>query len=126
MEHHRFVGAPTGQPMTADREGACVRIPLDSPPSPRWSHIFSSHLAGELVGMPGVARLSLDHAVQGAEVVLEGIQIEEGQRFGPALQASVEAANRACDRPAPGDDSSRNMDQATADGVARAVATDLG
>lgn len=109
--------------MTEGRAGARIRIALDSPPTPRWSNAFASHLATELVGSPGVARLRLDHAVQGADVVLEGI--EQGCALGPALRASMDAANHACDRPGPEDGGARNMDQATADGVAHAVAEDL-
>jgi hypothetical protein len=123
MEHHRFAGTPQGEPMTAGATGARIRIALDSPPSPRWSRAFSAHLATELVGSPGVASLRLDHAIQGADVVLDGI--EEVGDLGPALRSSIDAANHACDRPPPGDGASRNMDQATADGVARAVAEGL-
>jgi hypothetical protein len=123
MEQHHLAGDPHGEPMTAGRAGARIRIALDSPPSPRWSHAFAAHLATELVGSPGVANLRLDHAVQGSHIVLEGI--EEGRAIGPALRASIDAANHACDRPAPGEDGPPNMDQATADGVAHAVAEEL-
>jgi len=123
MEQHRFAGEPHGEPMTEGQAGARIRIALDTPPSPRWSHTFASHLATELVGSPGVARLRLDHVVQGSHVVLEGI--EEGRALGPALRASLDAANRACDRPAPGEGDPPNMDQATADDVAHAVAENL-
>jgi hypothetical protein len=126
MEEHRFIAAPRGEPMSDARAGARVRIALDSPPGPRWSDAFASHLTRELMGMPGVARLSLDHAVQGDDVVLEGVELEEGQRIGPALKASLEAANRACARPAPDEERPRNMDQATADRVAEAIAAELG
>ena len=123
MELHRFAGDPQGEPLAAGAAGARIRIALDSPPSPRWSRAFAAHLATELVGSPGVSRLRLDHAVQGADVVLEGI--EEVRDLGPALRSSIDAANHVCDRPAPEDGRSRNMDQATADGVARAIADDL-
>ncbi|MEZ0291768.1 MAG: hypothetical protein ACAH82_04475 [Solirubrobacteraceae bacterium] len=123
MELHRFAGDPQGEPLAAGAAGARIRIALDSPPSPRWSRAFAAHLATELVGSPGVSRLRLDHAVQGADVVLEGI--EEVCDLGPALRSSIDAANHVCDRPAPEHGRSRNMDQATADGVARAIADDL-
>jgi hypothetical protein len=123
MEHHEFAGEPKGEPMTEGTAGARIRIALDSPPSPRWSDAFAAHLTTELVGSRGVSHVRLDHAVQGAHVVLEGI--EEDCELGPALRASVDAANLVCERPGPDDDGPRNMDQATADGVAQAVATDL-
>ena len=60
MEQHRIAGDPQGEPLTAGAAGARIRIALDSPPSPRWSRAFASHLATELVGSPGVSRLRLD------------------------------------------------------------------
>ena len=123
MEHHAFAGDPQGEPMTEGRAGARIRIALDSPPTPRWSRAFAAHLATELVGSPGVARLRLDEAVQGADVVLEGI--EESCALGPALRASMAAANDACDHPGPDAGRALNMDQARADDVANAVAEDL-
>jgi hypothetical protein len=119
-EHHDLTGSATGAPLPSGRTGASVRLPLDSPPSPRWSEAFSARLMRELVGCPAVAHLRLDHVVQGADIVLDGVEDTQATALGAALRAAVEGANGACDRDeAP---ESQNMDPALAETVARRVA----
>src|SRR5918993_2610310 len=107
-EHHDITGAICASPLPAGETGASVRVQLDSPPSPRWSEAFSARLMRELVGCPSVAHLRLDHAVQGADIVLDGVEPAHADRLGAAVGVAVGAANGACDQDADGPDS-RNM-----------------
>jgi len=119
-EHHRIAGPARGETLPADRAGACIRLPLDSAPTPRWSSALTAHLAAGLTGQPAVGHLRLNRVVQGADLVLEGVEPAAVECMGPALQAAVAAANCACDddgeTPGP-----RNMAQEEADRLARAV-----
>ena len=99
-EHHDITGPVTGVPLPGGGR-ASVRVPLDSPPSPRWSQAFSARLSRELLGGPSVAHLSLDRAVQGADIVLDGVENRQAERLGDALRVAVDAANRTADTPAP-------------------------
>lgn len=121
-EHHEMTGRVTGTPLTAGRHGASVRITLDSPPSPRWSRALAARLTTELVGCPSVAHLRLDGVVQGADLVLDGVEPPQAERLGRAVRAAIEAANGSCNRPAGGEDAPRNMPSAEAQEVARKVA----
>jgi hypothetical protein len=121
-EHHDITGPVTAVPLPAGRTGASVRVPLDSPPSPRWSQLFSARLSRELLGGPSVAHLSLDRAVQGADIVLDGVENRQAERLGDALRVAVEAANRAADMPAPAGNMPSDDAKAIADVVARSLA----
>jgi hypothetical protein len=120
-EHHEISGRVTGFPLPAGSVGASIRIPLDSPPSPRWSQAFSARLTRALLGGPSVAHLSLDRAVQGADIVLDGIENRQAERLGDALRLAIEAANGAADDPAP----AGNMEQSDADAIALVVGRSL-
>jgi hypothetical protein len=122
-EHHEITGPVTGVPLPAGRVGASVRVPLDSPPSPRWSQAFSARLSRELVGGASVAHLSLDRAVQGSDIVLDGVENRQAERLGGALRAAVDAANHhTADVPAPAANMPRGDAEAIADVIARALA----
>jgi hypothetical protein len=100
-----------------------VRVPLDSPPSARWSTALTAQLAVALTGHPAVGHLRLNGVVQGAELVLEGVETPEAGLLGPVLRNAIEAANRACvseDERQPG---RANMDPARAEEIARAVSS---
>jgi hypothetical protein len=119
-EHHDITGTITACPLSRGEIGASVRVQLDSPPSPRWSDAFSARLTRELVGCPAVAHLKLDHAVQGADVVLDGVEPEQASRLGEAVGIALGAANGATEHdepPPPG-----NMDQSEADAIAARIA----
>lgn len=120
-EHHGIAGPARGETLPADREGACVRIPLDGAPTPRWSSALTAHLATGLTGHGDVGHLRLDRVVQGTHLVIEGVESAEAERLGPVVRAAIDAANRACHGV---DEASgpRNMEQAEADRLARAVA----
>src|SRR3954451_23346716 len=94
-ETHHIAGAARGEPQSEGRVGARVRMPLSGAPSPRWSRALSAHLANELTGHPAVGHLQLDEAVQGAELVLEGVEEREAPALGSCLLRAVELAN-AC------------------------------
>jgi hypothetical protein len=119
-ERHAIAGPARGECLPEDRVGACVRLPLDGPPSLRWSDALTAHLAVALTGHPGVGHLRLNHVVQGADIVLEGIEPVDAEDLGPAVRAAMEAADRACER-APEEECRRNMEQVVADRVARAI-----
>ncbi|HYI19585.1 MAG TPA: hypothetical protein VD836_12815 [Solirubrobacteraceae bacterium] len=117
-EHHDITGPVTGVPLPAGKVGASVRVPLDSPPSPRWSQAFSARLSRELLGGPSVAHLSLDRAVQGADIVLDGVENQQAERLGDALRIAVDAANRtAGDAPA----TAANMPAVDAEAIAEVI-----
>jgi hypothetical protein len=120
-EHHEISGRVTGFPLPAGSVGASIRIPLDSPPSPRWSQAFSARLTRALLGGPSVAHLSLDRAVQGADIVLDGVENRQAERLGDALRLAIEAANGTTDEPAP----AGTMDQTDADAIALVVGRSL-
>jgi hypothetical protein len=113
-------GSAKGEPQPAGTIGARVRIPLDTSPSPRWSDALACALSRGLLGHPAVGHLHLDNIVQGAEIVLEGVEPREAELLGPVLLEAIEEANRVCpdatEEPGP-----RNMDPAQAEEVARVV-----
>jgi len=120
-ETHEIIGPARGLPLAEGRSGASVRVPLDSPPTPRWSSAFGARLSSELVGHPAVGDLRLDRVVQGAELVLDGVELREASLLGPALRTAIDAANRTCANDQPAETS--NMAQADADIVAHTVST---
>jgi hypothetical protein len=119
-ESHAIAGPARGECLPPDRVGACVRLPLDAPPTPRWSEALAARLALSLTGHAAVGHLRLDHLVQGSEIVLEGVEAAEAPALGPVLRDAIAATNRAC-----GDDArtvtGSNMAPREAEQVARTV-----
>src|SRR4051794_25019177 len=122
-ENHTVTGPARGEPQPAGREGACIRIPLDASPSPRWSRALASHLATGLAGHPAVGHLRLDCLVQGSEIVLEGVEPREADLLGPVLRDAIGAANAVCERIDGQPSGPVNMEPARAQDVARAVSS---
>lgn len=125
-EKHRVAGPPRGEPLAAGRVGARVRIPLSGTPSPRWSRVFTARLSTALTGHPAVGHLNnLDGLVQGADIVLEGVEATEADRLGPALDAAIKAANRDSDHgEQAAKEAARNMAQEEADAIAGLIHVD--
>lgn len=119
-EHHQVAGPARGEPRSAGSAGARVRVPLDAAPSPRWSQVLTARLARDLSGGGHVGHLRLDGLVQGAEIVLDGVEPPAAEALGPALRRGIDAANHACTADEPGE-RPLNMAPATADAVAAAV-----
>lgn len=115
-----MTGSARGEPLTAGMTGARVRIPLDTPPSPRWSNALAGALMRGLAGHPAVGHLHLDNVVQGMEIVLEGVEPREAELLGPVLLEAIETANSVCPD-ATEQAGPPNMDPAEAAEVARAV-----
>ena len=117
-ERHYIAGPARGEPLPVGRVGARIRVPLSGAPTTTWSRLMCGHLTATLVGHGPVGHLhDLDETVQGAEIVLEGVEDEEASRLGGAIREAVDAANRARERM----EQSvvrLNMDQAHADRVA--------
>ena len=122
MAEQHYIAAPArGEPLEDGRVGARVRVALSGTPSSEWSRLMCGHLAATLVGHGPVGHLHVNDIVQGAEIVLEGVEDDEAARLGAAVREAVDAANRAVarlERPRV----RRNMEQERAD----RVATDLG
>ena len=116
-EQHQITAPARGEPLTEGRVGARVRVPLSGAPSAAWAKLMTGHLTASLVGHGPVGHLQCGGSVQGAEIVLEGVEDAEAERLGEALREAVDAANRACARQEP-PSKPRNMDQARADRVA--------
>ena len=99
FEQHHVAGVPRGEPLSADSVGIRIRVPLSGTPSARWSRVVSAHLVTELAGHPAVGHLRVDRVVQGAELVLEGVEASEADCLGAVLGRAIAAANRAVERP---------------------------
>lgn len=123
-EIHRVAGPPRGEPLPAGRVGARVRIPLSGTPSPRWSRVLTARLGTALVGHPAVGHLELGELVQGADIVLEGVEAAEAPRIGPALSAAMDAANRDEQGDEAGGRAPSNMPQEEADAIAGLIRVD--
>jgi hypothetical protein len=119
-EHHAIAGPARGETLAPGRVGARVRLPLDSAPTPRWSDAMAANLVASLTGHAAVGHLKLDQAVQGCDIVLEGVEPAEAEQLGPVLRTAIDAANRICDCD-PAIAEPPNMPQAQADEVARGV-----
>jgi hypothetical protein len=119
-ERHAIAGPARGEARPPGCVGACVRLPLDAPPTLRWSEILAARLATRLTGRAGVGHLRLDHVVQGTEIVLDGVERTEADHLGPVLREAIAAANRACPADDPAD-RPRNMDPEEAERLARRV-----
>jgi hypothetical protein len=120
-DQHHIVGPARGEPLAEGAVGARVVVPLSGTPDAHWSTVLAGRLVTALTGHAAVGHLRFDACVQGATIVLEGVEDEEAPELGLVLREAVEATNRAVARaghpPAPG-----NMDQAHAD----RIAADLG
>lgn len=123
-EIHRVAGPPRGEPLPAGRVGARVRIPLSGTPSPRWSSVLTARLGTALVGHPAVGHLELGQLVQGADIVLEGVEAAEAPHIGPALSGAMEAANRDEHGEHAASEAPRNMTQEEADAIAGLIRVD--
>jgi hypothetical protein len=73
-----------------------------------------------LAGHPAVGHLHLDNVVQGAEIVLDGVEPREAELLGPVLLEAIETANSVCPD-ATEQAGPQNMDRAEAEEVARVV-----
>jgi ribosomal protein S27AE len=118
-EQHRIVGPASGEPLSDDRVGVRVRIPLSGCPSRRWSRDLSARLANELVRHPAVGHLRLNDIVQGDQLVLEGVEEREAPLLSHALARAVTATNAECTTD-PG--SEANVPQPRADAIAGEIA----
>jgi hypothetical protein len=118
-ETHQIAGAPRGEPLAADRVGACVRVPLSGgAPSPRWSRALGARLTNELTGHAAVGHLRLGEVVQGTDLVLEGVEECEAAALGACLERAVAETNASV---ADGPADPANMPQARADEIAAQV-----
>ena len=74
----------------------------------------------EFTGHRNVGHLVLNEAVQGHEIVLDGVEAGEAEALADVVERAVEATNRACaDLP---DDSVPLKPREEADAIARTVA----
>ena len=118
-EQHVIAGPARGEPLPAGSVGVRIRIPLSGTPSSHWSELFEAALAMRLLRHPGTSRLRLDRAVQGGELVLEGVE-DASADLGAAVREAVDAANagmRRSERPPP----PGNVAHAEADRIAAAL-----
>lgn len=123
-EVHEIVGLARAEPMSRGRVGVCVRFPLSGSPSPNWSRAMTARLTRELTGHKAVGHMKLNNAVQGHEIVLEGVEADEAPTLAGAVERAIEAANQASSRTdstADLDDPTRAGRQAHADDVTSSV-----
>jgi hypothetical protein len=119
-QRYEISAAARGEPMRAGQVGARIRVPLSGAPSAEWSRRFTSHLATSLNGHPAIGHLHIGTPVQGAEIILEGVELAEAERLGQVLLECVDHANRFTGaRTAP---AHPNIEQAEADRIAAALA----
>jgi len=119
-EKHTIVGPARGEPLPVGHVGVRLRIPLSGAPSPRWSRDLRARLTAEFSGHSNVGHLALNEAVQGHEIVLDGVESGEADTLATAVERAVEATNSACaDAP---DDSVPLKPREEADAIARTVA----
>jgi hypothetical protein len=119
-ERHVIAGPPRGEPLPAGHVGARVRVPLSGTPSSAWAEAFTAALSTRLTGHRGVSHLRLAHAVQGGELVLEGVQLADASHLGSAVRAAIGAANAGRERAERGPEAD-NMEQEEADRIAAAL-----
>lgn len=120
-EEHHIAGVARGEPLRFGQVGIRVRLPLSGTPSPQWSHSFGANLATRLAGHPAVGHLRLGRVVQGADIVLEGVQSATASCLGDALRGAIAAANQASARRESAPPVRRNLNQDEADRIAQAV-----
>jgi hypothetical protein len=124
MEQHAIVGPARGEPRAAGAVGARIRVPLSGTPSPRWAEALRSHLTGAITGHSHVGHVRLNELVQGATVVIEGVELEEAERLGPALKHAVAEANRTAGPHPDAETGGPNMPQERADEIAARLGLD--
>src|SRR3954452_20355254 len=95
-EQQSIVGPARGEPLPVGRVGVRLRIPLSGAPSGRWSRDLSARLTAEFTGHRNVGHLVLNDAVQGHEIVLDGVEAGEAEALADVVERAVEATNRAC------------------------------
>lgn len=123
-EVHEIVDLARAEPMSPGRVGVRVRFQLSGCPSPRWSRDMTARLTRELTGHRAVGHMKLNNAVQGQEIVLEGVESEEAPTLAAAVERAVDAANDASSRqdsPDDRNDPTRKSRQARADDVTISV-----
>jgi hypothetical protein len=125
-EDYRIVSTPRGEPRSADRVGACVRVRLSGCPSRRWARDLGARLTTELAGHAAVGHLRIDvnDIVQGDHIVLDGVERVEAKEVAAALLRAVDAANAATAREE--EEDVPNMSQREADAIAREVSVNPG
>lgn len=119
-ETHHIVGPPRGEPLPAGRVGARVRVPLSGTPSSQWSRVLTARLTAALTGHQAVGHLHLAGVIQGADIVLDGVEAAEADRLGEAIGSAVAAANRSGAQEAPGM-REHNMSREQANDIARQI-----
>ena len=95
-EEHYIVGLARGEPLREGLVGIRVRFALSGSPSRRWSRDLRARLTLQLAGHPAVGHLRLDDAVQGSEIVLDGVESAEASSIAGAVERAVDAANADC------------------------------
>jgi hypothetical protein len=122
-EDHQIMGESHGEPLPAGRVGVRLRLKLSGCPSGRWSSALSANLYTEFLGHTAVGHLRLDEIVQGDEIVLEGVEASEAPTLAATLRRAIDATNKTL---ASEVDSTANVAQEQADGIARQVDSGLG
>jgi len=119
-EDYRIVSRARAEPRAEGCTGVRVRLELSGCPSQRWSRDFAARLSRELIGHAAVGhlRLNVNEIVQGNEIVLEGVEQHEAPALGEAVEQALDAANRASTGAS---NSSPNVAQKEADGIARTI-----
>ena len=119
-EEHYIVGLARGEPLREGLVGIRVRFALSGSPSRRWSRDLRARLTLQLAGHPAVGHLRLDDAVQGSEIVLDGVESAEASSIAGSVERAVDAANADC---ADGEDvdHTENIRQAAASAIADEV-----
>ncbi len=123
-EGYQIVDLACAEPMPPGQVGVCVRFPLSGCPSPRWSRNMTARLTRELTGHSAVGHMNLNNAVQGREIVLEGVESDEAPTLAAAVERAVDGANDVSSRDDPTDDAddpTREARQALADDVTSSV-----
>jgi hypothetical protein len=85
---------------------------------------MTARLTRELTGHSAVGHMTLNNAVQGQEIVLEGVESGEAPTLAAAVERAVDAANdasRRVDSVDDGDDPTTDGRQARADDVGSSV-----
>jgi hypothetical protein len=118
-EHYQIVSDARGEPLPAGSVGVRVRFQLSGCPSGQWSHVLRARLASELAGHTTVGHMRLNGIVQGAQIVLEGVEASEAPTLASSLRRAVEAANQACTGE---QNATANVAQEEADAIANQIA----
>ena len=117
-ERHTITGAPRGEPRAEGQVGARIRVPLSGTPSPQWSRCLIGHLTTALTGHAAVGHMRLNEAVQGPELVLEGVIAPHASALAVALLDAVEQTNRGAEARERAGEPAPNMSRREAEAVA--------